>query len=179
MGGPVRVWAPVKGTREKGQRMQAEATELWIERYTGKGRLYKEPLVEGVELEMVEIPAGSFLMGSQEDEEGHQDRESPQHEVTVARFFMGRTPITQAQWRAVTQLKPVDENVELTAAPSNFEGDNRPVERVNWYETMEFCARLSTHTGRTYTLPSEAQWSTPVEQEQQLRFILEKQSQQT
>ncbi|MEO0869917.1 MAG: formylglycine-generating enzyme family protein [Cyanobacteria bacterium J06642_11] len=138
--------------------MQAEVSGLRIDRYTGKGRLFLEPLAEGVELKMVEIPAGSFWMGSTEEEEGHQEDEGPQHKVSVARFFMGQTPVTQAQWRAVSQIKPVDESVDLKAAPSRFEGEKRPVEQVSWYEAMEFCGRLSAHTGRTYTLPSEAQW---------------------
>jgi formylglycine-generating enzyme required for sulfatase activity len=120
-------------------------------------------------LHMVLIPGGTFLMGQTEAEKaelirqvGEEDyktyyaRELPQHEVTVPPFFMGRYPITQAQWRAVASLPQVER--ELDRDPSNFKGDTHPVERVNWYEAMEFCARLSAHTQRPYTLPSEAQW---------------------
>lgn len=101
--------------------------------------------------EMILIPGGTFLMGSSEI-----THEGPQHEVTLSPFLMGRYPVTQAQWRAVTSLPEV--KFDLNPDPSCFDGDNRPVEQVNWYEAIEFCARLSAHTGRIYTLPSEAQW---------------------
>lgn len=98
-------------------------------------------------IDMVEIPAGTFLMGSPASEEGHCLRERPQHEVTLERFFMSRTPITQAQWVAV-----------MGNNPSEFKGSNLPVESVSWHDAMKFCDRLSKLTGRTYTLPTEAQW---------------------
>lgn len=101
--------------------------------------------------EMILIPGGTFLMGSSEI-----THEGPQHEVTVSPFLMGRYPVTQAQWRAVTSLPLVER--ELDPDPSYFDGNNRPVEQVNWYDAMEFCARLSVYTQQTYTLPSEAQW---------------------
>ena len=115
-----------------------------------------EPLGDAIELEMVAIPAGTFMMGSPESELEHDDDESPQHEVSVTAFFMGRYPMTQAQWRFVAALAQV--NVALEADPSRFKGDNRPVEQVSWREAVEFCDRLSRHTGNDYRLPSEAQW---------------------
>ncbi|NMG61228.1 formylglycine-generating enzyme family protein [Geitlerinema sp. P-1104] len=105
---------------------------------------------------MVAIPGGTFLMGSPDDEPDHRKSESPQHEVTVPSFLMGRYPVTQAQWRAVAAMPQVEKALEPD--PSRFKGDNRPVERVSWYDAMEFCARLSAHTGREYRLPSEAEW---------------------
>jgi formylglycine-generating enzyme required for sulfatase activity len=96
-------------------------------------------------------------MGSPENEPNHQSRESPQHEVTVEPFFMGRYPITQIQWQFVAELMP-QVNRELKPSPSRFSGSTRPVERVSWDEAVEFCARLSAHTRRTYRLPSEAEW---------------------
>jgi formylglycine-generating enzyme required for sulfatase activity len=103
---------------------------------------------------MASIPAGRFLMGSP-DGLGWDD-EHPQHLVTLEGFEMSRTPITQWQWRMVAALPVIDR--ELNPDPSHFKGDDRPVECVSWYDAMEFCARLSVATGRTFTLPSEAQW---------------------
>ena len=107
-------------------------------------------------LEMVAIPGGTFMMGSPPEELEHQDNESPQHSVTVQPFFMGKYQVTQAQWRFVAQLPQV--NRELEQDPSHFKGDNRPVEFVSWEDAVEFCDRLSQYTGRTYRLPSEAEW---------------------
>jgi hypothetical protein len=111
---------------------------------------------QGVSLDMVAIPGGTFLMGSPNDEIGHRESEAPQHEVTVQPFFMSKTPITQAQWRAVAELDPV--NRELEPDPARFKGDDRPVEKVSWLDATEFCARLSRLTGRDYRLPTEAEW---------------------
>ena len=111
---------------------------------------------EGIELELVEIPAGTFIIGAPEGEEGSRDRERPQHQVTVPSFFMGRYQVTQAQWQAVAKLPQVEGS--LKEHPSFFKGANRPVENVSWYDAVEFCARLSNHTGREYRLPSEAEW---------------------
>jgi len=107
-------------------------------------------------ISMVEIPPGSFLMGSPPDEEGHFADEGPQHEVTLESFLMGRTPITQAQWRVVAGLPKLER--ELVRDPSRFKGDDRPVENVSWHDAVEFCRRLSQATGRAFSLPSEAQW---------------------
>ena len=95
-------------------------------------------------------------MGSPEDEPGRSKIEGPQHEVTLAAFWMARTPITQAQWRTVAGWPRA--NRDLDPDPSRFKGHERPVEQVSWLDAMEFCHRLSQRTGKKYTLPSEAQW---------------------
>jgi formylglycine-generating enzyme required for sulfatase activity len=117
---------------------------------------FTEDLGNGVTLEMVAIPGGTFLMGSPESEPERAEDEGPQHIVTIQPFFMGKFPVTQAQWQAVARLPKV--NIDLAPEPSRFKGVNRPVERVSWYEAVEFCARLSKATGREYRLPSEAEW---------------------
>ncbi len=115
-----------------------------------------EHLGKGVTLEMVPIPAGSFVMGSPKSEKNSFHEERPQHEVTVPAFFMGKYQVTQLQWRMVAFMPKVKE--KLSFDPSHFKDDNRPVERVSWLDTVEFCARLSNHTGQEYRLPSEAEW---------------------
>ena len=96
-----------------------------------KQRLQAEYLPEnlgnGIFLEMVSIPGGTFLMGSP-DKEGN-DRERPQHRVTVAPFLMGKFPVTQAQWKAVAALPPI--KIVLKSEPSRFKDINRPVESIS------------------------------------------------
>jgi formylglycine-generating enzyme required for sulfatase activity len=111
-------------------------------------------LGNGVSLEMVAIPGGTYSMGSATGQ-GDAD-ERPQHSVTVPSFLMGKYPVTQIQWRAVVALPQVEISLDLD--PSLFKGDNRPVEGVSWHEAVEFCQRLSRLTGHPYRLPSEAEW---------------------
>ena len=120
------------------------------------GKYFTEDLGNGIFLEMVHIPGGTFIMGSPENEEGYNKSQSPQHEVTVPAFFMGKYLVTQKQWRIVAALPKI--NINLEPEPSHFQGDNLPVEGVSWYDTEEFCARLSQKTNKAYRLPSEAEW---------------------
>jgi formylglycine-generating enzyme required for sulfatase activity len=114
-------------------------------------------LAEGVALTLVKIPAGSFLMGSPEAERGRDCDESPQHRVELKSFFLGQTPVTQAQWQVVAGWPK--RWMDLNPYPSHFNGANRPVEQVSWYEAMEFCQRLRGECGGlNFALPSEAQW---------------------
>ena len=110
---------------------------------------YSEQLLprKGIDLEMVAISGGTFLMGSPDNESDAYSDEKPQHKVTVADFYIGRYLITQAQWEVV-----MDRN------SSRFKGDNLPVERVSWEEAVEFCDRLTKNTGKQYRLPTEAEW---------------------
>jgi formylglycine-generating enzyme required for sulfatase activity len=121
-----------------------------------RSHYYTEDLGNGTLLKMVKIPAGTFVMGSPDDEAERLDSEGPQHQVTLGEVFMGMYPITQAQWRSIAHLDPV--NQELDPDPSCFKGGDRPVEQVTWYDAVEFCARLSAKTTRDYRLPTEAEW---------------------
>ena len=126
---------------------------------TVKTQYFTEPL-EGIGdalgLDMVLVPAGKFTMGSPDDEPERRECEGPQHEVTLRSFFMGRYPVTQAQWKAVAAIDKIE--MDLDPDPSNFKGANLPVEKVSWYEAVEFCERLKKHSKRPYRLPSEAEW---------------------
>ena len=101
--------------------------------------------VKGVPIEMNLVEGGTFLMGGQDNEV--QEDENPAHNVTLNTFYIGKYPVTQAQWRAV-----------MNTNPSHFKGDNLPVEQVSWEDAVEFCHRLSKLTGKTYRLPTEAEW---------------------
>jgi formylglycine-generating enzyme required for sulfatase activity len=127
-----------------------------INRRTKEDWQYLEPLEPKLDLELVKIPAGSFMMGALQNELESREFERPQHSVNVSEFYMGKYPITQAQWRFGASLPRNDR--ELDPDPSNFKGENLPVEQVSWWEAIEFCARLSLHTGREYGLPTEAEW---------------------
>jgi formylglycine-generating enzyme required for sulfatase activity len=129
--------------------------KIIIHEYERTAQYFIEDLGNGIQLEMVMIPSGSFIMGSPETEEGSTD-ERPQHQVTIKAFCLGKYQVTQAQWKAVAAFPQV--NKELKLDPSRFKGDNRPVEQVSWEDAVEFCDRLSRHTKRQYRLPSEAEW---------------------
>lgn len=146
--------------------------KLVIERSQKQSQFFTEDLGDGVGLDMVFIPGGSFWMGT-EDSEAERlikeyDREwfryeTPQHKVNISRFFMGRYPITQAQWSIVAGWEQVE--TEINPDPSEYKDDyegidrwTRPVEQVSWDDTKEFCNRLSLKTKREYRLPTEAEW---------------------
>jgi formylglycine-generating enzyme required for sulfatase activity len=130
--------------------------------------VWREALPLDQTLELVEIPSGEFVMGSPEEEDGRNWYQNSsyvdtkglnleqQHRVSLPGFALGQHPVTQAQWRAVASLPAI--NYELNPDPAQFKGDHRPVEMVSWYEAVEFCDRLSQHTGKPYRLPSEAEW---------------------
>jgi formylglycine-generating enzyme required for sulfatase activity len=107
-------------------------------------------------LDMIAIPGGSFTMGSPPSEPKSNDRERPQHEVTLQPFYLGRYTVTQRQWQGVAGYPRIDH--DLDPDPSDFKGDDLPVENVSWEDAQEFCQRLSAQTGKDYRLPSEAQW---------------------
>jgi formylglycine-generating enzyme required for sulfatase activity len=139
--------------------IELKKSELVINRRRQQANGFSEYLEnkgDETALEMVQIPGGTFTMGAPETEEGSSDRERPQHQVTVPPFFMGKYPVTQAQWKFVASLEQVKR--ELKADPSRFKGENRPIEQVSWFEAVEFCQRLSEYTKRNYRLPSEAEW---------------------
>lgn len=119
-----------------------------IQRQPKEAVFFEEKLGNSVSLEMVSIPAGSFIMGVSTEEEVESDA-SPQRMVDVPTFFMGRYAVTQIQYQAVMGFNPS----EFTD-----DGTNRPVERVSWHDAVKFCNRLSQMTGRMYDLPTEAQW---------------------
>jgi formylglycine-generating enzyme required for sulfatase activity len=125
------------------------ASKLITRTHKGQAEYRREDLGNGITLDLVKIPGGRFQMGAPPGEEGRSDDEGPQHSVTVAEFWLGKYAVTQAQYQAV-----------MGTNPSRFSenGANRPVEQVSWQDAVAFCKKLSQQTGRTYRLPSEAEW---------------------
>lgn len=99
-------------------------------------------------------------MGSPESEADRDSDESPQHEVTVPGFFMGQYAVTQAQWFAVmgSDYNADDWQETWRSLDSRFKGDNLPIVRVSWNDAQAFIQRLNSLTGKTYRLPTEAEW---------------------
>lgn len=102
---------------------------------------------QSFEPELVRVTGGTFQMGSPDTD---QDRISDerQHAVTVQDFSIGKTEVTQAQWRAVMENNP----------SANKGCDDCPVEQVSWNEVQEYIDKLNAKTGKTYRLPTEAEW---------------------
>lgn len=112
-------------------------------------------LTQEVKLDMIWIKPGTFMMGSPKDELGRSDHET-QHQVTLTKgYWLGKYEVTQRQWKAVMKKNP-----------SQFVGDDLPVDQVSWKDAMEFCRKLTERernaerlpSGYEYTLPTEAQW---------------------
>jgi formylglycine-generating enzyme required for sulfatase activity len=119
---------------------------LRVARQPRRAQCFTEPAFP---LDLMLISGGTFLMGSPEDELGRWDDESPQHEVAVSPFLMGRYPVTQSQWRLIADQEELQVKQALEEVnPSEFEGENHPVENVSWLNAVEFCERLSRLTGR-------------------------------
>jgi uncharacterized protein (TIGR02996 family) len=99
-------------------------------------------------LELALIPAGSFIMGSPEEEQERQGDEGPQHRVTLTRaFYLGVYPVTQSQWRAV-----------MGSNPSTERKADHPVSGSSWNRCQTFCNKLTEQTGLKFRLPTEAEW---------------------
>jgi len=116
-------------------------------RRQGEVGVFTENIGNGVTLDMIAIPGGRFVMGSPTTELQRENNENYQHTVNISPFFMGQYEVTQEQWQVVMENNP-----------SNFQGAQRPVEQVSWNDAVEFCQKLSQKTGKSYRLPSEAEW---------------------
>ncbi|MFM6590068.1 MAG: SUMF1/EgtB/PvdO family nonheme iron enzyme [Microcystis panniformis] len=159
---PVIVTPPLSVFNFEIVRVNAKGEQ--IEKESKQSQYFREDLGNDITLEMVAIPGGTFTMGSPANEKDSYGDERPQHQVTVPPFFLGKYPITQAQWRAIASRTDLKVKQDLDLNPARFkdrpDSDRRPVEQVNWYDAIEFCARLSKLTVRVreYRLPSEAEW---------------------
>ncbi|MBD2523908.1 formylglycine-generating enzyme family protein [Nostoc sp. FACHB-133] len=112
-----------------------------------QAKFFKEDLGNGITLDMVKIPGGSFNMGSPTGENGRANTEDPQHAVNIPAFLIGKFEVTQEQYQQI-----------IGSNPSKFKGAKRPVEEVSWDDAVDFCKKLTQKAGREYCLPSEAEW---------------------
>ena len=135
-----------------------------------KGSELTVNLGQGLTLELVRVPTGKFMMGmppeerqialenalkygnKREDVETWLDWSTPQHEVYLQEFLMGKYAVTNAQWYAVMKTKPCEQY------DSEFQGDKQPVVGVSWHEAQAFCEKLFEQTKRAVRLPTEAEW---------------------
>ena len=100
------------------------------------------------EIEMVFVEGGTFMMGATAEQGTDcRDNEKPVHQVTLSDYYIGKYQVTQKQWEAV-----------MGNNPSDFKGDNLPVENVSWHDAQKFINRLNELTGKKYRLPTEAEW---------------------
>ena len=99
--------------------------------------------VNGVNFTMVGVQGGTFHMGSKDG----RDDEKPIHSITLSSYYIGQTEVTQALWKVV-----------MGSNPSNFKGDNLPVEMVSWNDCQSFITKLNQQTGEHFRLPTEAEW---------------------
>jgi len=108
----------------------------------------EEFLVGDVSFTMMPVEGGTFMMGATAEQGSDgSDRERPVHQVTLDTYFIGQTEVTQELWIAV-----------MGSNPSQFPGSTNPVENVSWEDCQEFIATLNQLTGRTFRLPTEAEW---------------------
>ena len=94
---------------------------------------------------MLLVEGGQFDMGGADEEAFGSEK--PVHRVTLSSFYLGKYPVTQSVWTEVMENNP-----------SHFKGNQRPVETVSWEDAQKFIGKLNNMTGKTYRLPSEAEW---------------------
>jgi formylglycine-generating enzyme required for sulfatase activity len=129
----------------------------------------------GVTMGFVQVPAGPFLMGSSEDDPDADDDEFPRHELTLPTYYVGRTEVTNAQFRPFVEgdgytnpdywsddgwawREDRNRTQPYYWDSDGWNGDEQPVVGISWYEAMAYTRWLSAQTGEDYRLPTEAEW---------------------
>lgn len=131
--------------------------------YSGSSMVSGQDFTEtawGINMKMVWVEGGEFMMGCTSEQSDCESDEHNVRRVTVDGFYIGMLEVTQAQWEAVmgTSVYQQWSKAGKNGNPSRGVGADYPMYYVSWDEAMEFCRLLSNKTGRTYTLPTEAQW---------------------
>ena len=116
--------------------------------FSSSGNTITIPVKDGISIDMVRVEAGTFTMGATAEMKNPDVDEKPTHRVTLINdYYIGKYEVTQALWQAV-----------MGDDPSYFKGDNLPVEAVTWDDCQEFIGKLNRITGKTFRLPTEAEW---------------------
>ena len=111
--------------------------------------------VNGVSFTMVKVEGGTFTMGATAEQDSDaQNWEKPTHQVTLSSYFIGQTEVTQELWKAVMGSNPS----AFTSANGYTDDLSRPVEKVTWSACQTFITKLNALTGKTFRLPTEAEW---------------------
>ena len=117
--------------------------------------------VNGVSFNMIKVQGGTFTIGATPEQESENpwDDERPAHKVAVTDYMIGETPVTQALWEAVMGVS-IQEQCKKGTLGSSLRGvgTNYPMYHISWDDCQEFVARLSQQTGKTFRLPTEAEW---------------------
>jgi formylglycine-generating enzyme required for sulfatase activity len=131
-----------------------EATPAVIEVTQAAATGFIETGVSGVSFDMVAVAGGTFTMGAADDDPDAYDLEKPAHGVTLSDFYIGRVEVTQALWLAVTGSWTPGYEPSATYGL----GAGYPAYYVSWNDIQSFISALNTQTGKTYRLPTEAEW---------------------
>jgi formylglycine-generating enzyme required for sulfatase activity len=137
--------------------VQVDSYGQIIKRETKSANYITLDLGNGVTMELVEIPGGTFMMGASVNEKDSDDSERPEHKVTIQPFYIGKYQVNQAQWQAIMSNNP-SYFKDPPGTPLTKGRGNHPVERVSWEDCQEFCKKLSAKINQEVCLPSEAQW---------------------
>ena len=112
----------------------------------------------GINMKMIWVERGDFLMGCTSEQGNCDSDEQNVRRVTVDGFYIGMLEVTQSQWEKVVGTSIYQQKSKAGGSSTPGVGPDHPMYYVSWDEAMEFCRLLSNKTGRTYTLPTEAQW---------------------
>ena len=141
---PVSQTQPVSSTAS----LSTSSTSLNAVGSSTSGSVITIPVKDGISIEMVKVEAGSFNMGATPEMQNPDEDEKPVHRVTLTNnYYIGKYEVTQALWKTVMGNKS-----------SRFKGDNLPVEKVSWNNCQKFISKLNKLTGKSFCLPTEAEW---------------------
>ena len=112
--------------------------------------------VNGVTFTMVRVEVGTFTMGATAEQTGADSDEKPAHQVTLSPYYIGQTEVTQALWEAVMGETPTSDGFQWD--PEAGLGDNYPAYNISYDDVLSFISKLNSLTGRTFRMPTEAEW---------------------